>query len=212
MSSLSEIEAARADLASWHDRHNRGLSPLPFGDVNWTYDGDKHVEAVEPLPAIVMGINPGDGNGAAQPGISSSEVRWRTNCSKLTGRLPSQIVFAELVCIPTKRLIDLEAGATSLEAGIRASVRLNNAIIGYHRLRLVYQMGFLDGSLTSAVQAYGLRLITTKMRSNGEGRLLVHYKTPTDGDWLSIRHFAAPGFSGADFDTIHAYVAEIGSA
>lgn len=208
MGSIAEVEAARAELAVWHDANNYGLSPLPFGDVNWTYNGDQHVPAPRRLPAIVMGINPGGGNGATKPGMSDSERKWRSNCVRLTGKSASEIVFAELVCIPTRRVADLEAGLTVAD-GIKASRRLNTAIMEFHRPKVIYQMGFLEGSLASTIMLYGLEQVATVMRSNGEGRLLVHYRTPSGLGWLSIRHFAAFGFSGKDFEDVHTYVAGI---
>ena len=211
MSSLVEIEAARRDLALWHDANNQGLSPLPFGMVNWTYDGDDHAPASTPLPAVVIGINPGDGNGAAKPGMSPSEARWRSNCSMLSGRSPSEIVFTELVSIPTKRVVDLEGGLTVADA-VKASARLNTAILAFHSPQVVYQMGFLGGSLAQTVSIYGLEHVSTVMRSQAKGRLLEHYRLPSGLDWLSIRHFAAFGFSGEDFAGVRDYVASLPSA
>lgn len=205
MSSLAEIEAASADLAVWHRVNNQGLSPLPFGTVNWTYNGDDHIQAVKPLPAVVIGINPGDGNGATEPGMSRSEARWRSNCSKLSGRRPSEIVFAELVSIPTKRVVDLEGGLTVANA-IEASKRVNTAILEFHRPAVTYQMGFLDGGLAAAISIYELEHVSTVARPEAEGRLLVHYRMPSGMNWLSVRHFAAPGFSNEDFAAVHRYV------
>lgn len=208
MSSLAEIEAAAAELAVWHEYRRQGLTVLPFGTVNWTYDGDAHVPASERLPAIAMGINPGSGNGATEPRFGPGEAKWRTNCVKLTGVQASQIVFAELVSISTRSLADLEGGL-NVEEGIGASARLNTAIIDYHQPEAVYQLGFLVGSLEPAIRIYGLKQLNVVPRPGGDGRLLVHYKMLSGVNWLSIRHFAAPGFSNEDFAAVRRYVASL---
>lgn len=209
MASLVEIEAARAALAIWHEARRGGLSPLPFGEVNWTYDGDRHVPADVPLGAVVVGINPGDGNGAQQRGMSRSERTWRTRCVRLIQRPAEQIVFAELISIPTKRVADLGGGSASISEAIEASHALNKGIIAFHRPFAVYQPGLLTGDLSSVVEIYGLELQAEKPRSTKGGRLLSHYRMPSGVHWISFRHFASPGFSNDDRAEIQNYVTQL---
>ncbi|MEI9903717.1 MAG: hypothetical protein WDN06_06805 [Asticcacaulis sp.] len=205
---LEDIAAAEAELSLWYQRHAMELSCLPFGEVNWTYDGDAHVKATTPLKTIVMGINPGDGNGAKTSGISPSERTWRTRCVKLTGRSPSEIEFSELVSIPTKKIATLKDASFTIETALEASRRTNEAIIAFHKPKVIYQPGFLTGYLTSVPNLYNLKEKDRRPRANGKGTLLTAYETPGGIPWF--RHFAAFGFSKRDMEDIQTYVSELG--
>jgi len=185
---------------------------VPIGDVNWTYgvDGgrDTHLPATKKADVIMMGLNPGAGNGVAKGEMSKSERSWRTRCEKLTGRSGDQIVFAELIHESTLNERELSAKyGGDLRPVFTKAAEINLAVIAFHRPNIIYQMG-INAPISDL---YGLSPAgETVMRPlHPNEPLLRPFKMEDGAAWLSIRHLSAFGFSIKDRDEIRAYAARI---
>ncbi len=210
------LEKVRAENLKYKNqcnsrRHGSGESAsFPAGDGNWTYgstadDADLHVEAATPLDSIVMGINPGDGNGTKVPRITPSEKAWRTRCANLTNSNAHQIVFAELIYDSTHDLNALKAHPAGIRALMLESRDLNLAIIDFHRPKVVFQPGITPLFLDLAVELYGLTAIQTVNRTGESGILLKSYRMADGTPWIAFRHFAGFGFRDKDREDIQEY-------
>lgn len=214
-SGLNNIHAAHARLRAWYNEEyeiNR-LSPLPLGSPNWTYGTgdrrDEHVLALEPCDVIFMGFNPGSGDHAEVPRMSRSERSWRTRCSRLARTEPHRIVFAELICLPTHTqavLGDLD----NLMRLMKACLEVNQAIIAFHKPKIVFQSGISAHHLSIITNLYDLTLRDTLPRKTGNGVLLHEFSMPDATPWIAFRHFASPGFSNADREQIQNYAERCG--
>jgi hypothetical protein len=196
MSSLKEIasalDVARRDLAAL------GVTDA-LGEVNWTYDADgKHMEAVTPAGAIVMGFNAGGGG-------TGSEVRWKNKCRKLTEGFSDNFVLAELVLISSHDIGELRKRGHNLPALIKSCAPVNQAVIAYHQPKLIIQTGF--NHLDEVAAVYGLDFVEPAPRpAHPTHTLLKHYRMPDGRPWLSIKHPSSMGFSNQDVKAIRSYV------
>jgi hypothetical protein len=181
-------------------------------DVNWTYDGHQHVEAVDPLPVIVMGFNNGDGNGATPTRLSGSELRRRTQSNKLAagfgdGQNQGRYVLAELIPLHslTKGELKKKYGG-DLEPAFAAGADMNRAVIAHHRPKIIFQAGITGTDLAIVSQLYGLTFVDSSTRPNHPTHTLLKLYLMADGTpWLAFRHFASYGFSDRDLEAIRDY-------
>ncbi len=208
MSSLSEIDEAHSALEQFYGRTKGELeinNGLTLGISNWTYgagtDRDLHLPAPQGLPVVFMGFNPGGGDGAQKPGMTRSERTWRTRCSRLAKAHPNEIVFAELISIPTQRASDLPSDR--IEELMGASVRLNSAIISFHKPKVIFQTGLDAATVAMVERLYGLRHEKSIARQTQTSQALGHvYRMANGTPWIIFRHFASYGFSSLDRETI----------
>jgi hypothetical protein len=210
VSTLADIDAARLRLAEWHQSDEKAKH-LPLGEVNWTYEGDRHVEAIDRFPAIIMGFNAGSGNGATSTRPSRSEVNWRTKCTKLAaefgdGSNRGRFVLAELILLGSFNQRELYASYGDLEPAFTAGADINLAVIAYHQPRIIFQTGINDRDLTIVARLYGLTFIGSQSRPDHPSHtLLRHYEMEGGTPWLAVMHFARMGFSNKDMEAIQAY-------
>jgi hypothetical protein len=210
MSTLTEIDAARGRLAEWHRTDPKAIS-FPLGPVNWTYDGDLHIEAVDRLPVIVMGFNAGAGNGATATRLSGSEKRWRTRCTKLAagfgdGIHAGRYVLAELILLGSFDKAELRSKYGDLRPAFAAGADINRAVIAYHHPKIIFQTGIDDNDLVTISALYGLKFVGSKPRpAYPAHKLLKHYEMADGTPWLAIMHFARMGFSNRDIEAIRDY-------
>ena len=140
MTSLADISAALTNLEKWRDCAPRTRNE-ELARVNWTYDGDKHVEAEQGLDVILMGFNPGAGRGATPTKLAPGEKRYRTYCQKLSEGLGKGFVMAELVPMSTQNEAELQSRFGNLDDLICAGAPVNMAVIKYHKPKVVFQIG-----------------------------------------------------------------------
>lgn len=208
---LEDIRLAHERLDIWYKaRVGASSNTLPLGLTNWTYDGDQHVPAIEKRDVIFMGFNAGGGEGSVVPKVGRSERNWRTRCSRLSNKAAHEIVFTELISVPTHNQALLQLNEASAREMMRASAELNQAIIAYHSPSIVYQTGLTQWHLDAVEDIYGLKKRNSRFRLNHPGhRLLVHYDLPDGTPWIAIKHFASPGFSKEDRGEIQVYVSQL---
>jgi hypothetical protein len=205
MATLADIAAAQewlgARLAA--DPKTRNDEPA---QVNWTYAGDDHVEAKQPLEALFMGLNPGAGHGATPSKISPSERRWRTNCQKIADGRFNGFVLSELIAIATESQSELVSRFGGLEDLIRLCALVNQKVIEFHKPKIVFQVGL--GNLDVVACCYGLTDAGEEVfRANKTQILLKLYsQTRTGIPWVAIKHFSSFGFSKNDRAGIRDFV------
>jgi hypothetical protein len=211
MSTLIEIATRRERQLEWYRGDARARNFF-LSEANWTYDGDEHVEARDPLPVVVMGHNAGAGNGATQARLSGSEKRWRANCAKLAagfgeGDKQGHFVLAELSPLGGSLAThELRATYGDLESVFAAGAEVNRAIIAYHRPKVIFQAGLNEHDLAIVSGLYGLRFVDTVMRPDHPTHTLLKFYVMADmTPWLAVRHFSSWGFSNRDVEAIREY-------
>jgi hypothetical protein len=203
MTTLADVAAARARLAEWFlsSPETSGFRPP---DVNWTYDGDKHVEAVEREAVIVIGFNAGAGKGATETRISPGEKAWRTHCERLTGGFCTRFVLSDLIPLGSHNEKELRIRLPDLGPAFAAGADVNHVVIAYHQPKLIFQIGLNDPNEVS--RFYGLKLVSSRQRpAHPTHVLLRHYEMADGTPWIAIMHFARPGYSNMDREAIREY-------
>lgn len=205
MTTLGDIDVAYAKLKEWRDSDPETRSEK-LASINWTYDGDKHIEATEHHDLIVMGFNPGAGNGATAEKLSPGEKRWRTNCERISAGLFDGFVLAELIPISSSSQFVLERGFGKFDQLICAGAPVNISVIKYHKPRLILQVGI--GSLNSIMKYYSLADLNIDVRRPFRAcEILLRHLQMEDGTpWIAIRHFNSHGFSTDDRLKVREYL------
>ena len=179
-------------------------------DVGWYYDDDKHVPAVERQSVIMMGFNPGAGIGATETKLSASEKAWRTRSNGLASGLTPRLVYAELIAESSRDIRTLRSTNRSLVDALALAASSCRRVIAYHKPDLILQAGLDTTAMADVKRLYDLEFVTEKARpANSRHVLFRHYLTPTGVNWISFRHFAAPGFSQNDRDAIRGYATQL---
>jgi hypothetical protein len=191
---LEDIDAARSRWPEWYPPNPTVI------DVNWTYDGERHIRALNPLEVIVMGFNPGAGKRAKEGQISPSERAWKTRCNHLTEGFCDDFVLAELIPQPSSNQGELRMEHGDLHQALVAGADVNHAVIQHHRprLKLIFQVGI--GGLDEVSDLYGLKFQHEGFRPKQTGQILFkHYQMKDNGiPWIALRHFNSRGFSNLD--------------
>ncbi len=84
-----------------------------------------------------------------------------------------------------------------------ASVRLNSAIISFHKPKVIFQTGLDAATVAMVERLYGLRHEKSIARQTQTSQALGHvYRMANGTPWIIFRHFASYGFSSLDRETI----------
>ncbi len=191
-----DIQNARDRLIE-RQRRDPSLGNHEIGQVNWFYDGDRHIEAREPREIIFFGLNPGGGVARPDGRMCRSERVYKNRCIRLAEVYDDTPVFGELIFTSSANKTRLRGLFPDLRPAFEAAAAINRLIIAHHNPNLVLQAGIGDLSVVS--ELYCLRCVATAYRPAHPTNVLVKHLERTDGrPWLAFMHFATPGLSKAD--------------
>lgn len=175
---------------------------------NLAYLNGRGVEAVGPVDAIIMGMNPGEDTSKPNAVSAASEGNWERLCQDFANSVGGRWASSEMFFWSSNNLAVLKQRVGDFSPYLAFCADLNRVMIDYHRPRVVFQPGL--GWVPDAIKHYGLRHKNTVKLARKPGRLLEHFEMPDGTPWLSTAHWTASfGFSAADKAEIKSYAAAL---
>lgn len=207
MVTYADIEAAHEAInARW--KADANLTACRGYVFNLAYTNGIAGNAVGPVDAIIMGMNPGE-DPTRESGVSpASEGNWERLCQSFADAVGGRWATSEMFFWSSHDLKVLKERVGDFEPHLQFCADLNRTMIAYHRPKLVFQPGL--GWAADAAKLYQLEHVATIKSPRRRGRLIEHYRMPDGTPWLATAHWTASfGFSGEDKNDIKSYAATL---